>query len=96
MICESVSIITDIYLSQNVIERILQKVKISGYNKLLVSAETKTRKHNGTIYPEYLKYIRDNFDINAGQALHVGDNKQADGDMAKKTWHKNICISKSD
>ncbi|HBH9243613.1 TPA: hypothetical protein KYC20_004872, partial [Escherichia coli] len=95
MICESVSIITDIYLSQNVIERILQKVKISGYNKLLVSAETKTRKHNGTIYPEYLKYIRDNFDINAGQALHVGDNKQADGDMAKKHGIKTYVFQKA-
>lgn len=84
LICESVSIITDIYLPQEIIERILIKAKITGYNKLLVSAETKTRKHNGTIYPEYLRYLRNNFSIIPGEALHVGDNSKADGDMAKK------------
>ncbi|MDM8921629.1 hypothetical protein QU870_36145, partial [Escherichia coli] len=38
---------------------------------------------------------RDNFDINAGQALHVGDNKQADGDMAKKHGIKTYVFQKA-
>lgn len=95
MLCDSVSIITDIYLSQAVIDRILLKAGIKGHNKLLVSAETKTRKHNGTIYPEYLKYLNDNFKIDASLALHIGDNNQADGNMAKKHGIKSYVFPKA-
>lgn len=95
IICESVSIIADIYLSRDVIERILEKVNIRGYNKLWVSAETKTRKHNGTIYPDYLNYIKKYHSILPAQALHIGDNNQADGEMAKKNGMKSYVFPKA-
>lgn len=95
VMCDSVSIITDIYLDREVIEKILIKNNIVDYNHLLVSAETKTRKHNGTIYPEYLKYLKSNYGITPEFALHVGDNKHADGLMSCKYGMKSYCFSKA-
>ncbi|WP_052437455.1 capsular polysaccharide export protein, LipB/KpsS family [Vibrio hyugaensis] len=79
------SIITDIYLTQDQIEGILSSCGITDHNILLVSAETRNRKHNGTIYPEYLELLTDEFgdDVKSNRCLHIGDNKTADGDMAK-------------
>ena len=93
--CKSVSIITDIYLNEKVIKSILEKIGISDYNHLLVSAESKTRKHNGTIYPEYLDILSKNYGIDASECLHIGDNKQADGLMAKKHGLKSYVFPKA-
>lgn len=95
IMCDSVSIITDIYLDRGVIEKILSKNNIVDYDNLLVSAETKTRKHNGTIYPEYLKYLKSTYGITPELALHVGDNKHADGLMSCKYGMKSYCFSKA-
>ncbi|MBV8041087.1 hypothetical protein [Pluralibacter sp.] len=84
LICSVRAIITDIYFEKNFIEKIVEKIGLKEHvNILLSSATSKTRKHNGTIYPEYLKLLKQ-YDISASKALHVGDNKIADGDMAKK------------
>lgn len=95
IICKSSSVITDIYLNKNTIERILKKIQVNDYNKLLVSAETITRKHNGTIYPEYIKYLSDQFNITPEKALHIGDNKQADGEMAKRHGLRSYVFQKA-
>ena len=94
LICNSTAIITDIYLKEDTIKKILDKNKITGYDKLLVSAETKTRKHNGSIYPEYLQYLA-NKNITPQNAIHIGDNKQADGDMAKRHGLRSYTFQKA-
>lgn len=95
LLCNPTSIITDIYLDRASIKRILNNVGLQQYDKLLVSAETKTRKHNGTIYPEYLEFLQKTYNISADQALHIGDNSQADGLMAKKHGLKSYVFQKA-
>ncbi len=80
-----VSIITDIYHDKPTIERFLNAVKIKGYDYLYVSADLDMRKHDGTIYPLYLKDMKVKHDItidNYKNLLHIGDNPTADIKMA--------------
>lgn len=94
-ILDNVSVITDIYLDKSTIEKLLEKIGVKDYDDLLVSAETKTRKHNGTIYPEYLKLIYEKIGVSSNRCLHVGDNEVADGTMAKKFGMKTYVFPKA-
>ena len=79
-----VSIITDIYLDESRIRELLEAVKINGVEHLLVSATQDRRKHDGTIYPDYLGMIFQQYRISPDgvSILHIGDNGHADCDMA--------------
>ncbi|CAM8154282.1 hypothetical protein CIFRMA203M1_24420 [Citrobacter freundii] len=93
--CDIRTIITDIYFEKEFIENIVKKIGLAEYtNNLMSSATSKTRKHNGTIYPEYLESLKKH-GIHASQALHVGDNKIADGDMAKKNGLRSYVFPKA-
>lgn len=83
---KKVSIITDIYHSKEVIEGFLKKVKIQGYDELYVSADLDLRKHDGTIYPLYLKELEVKYGIalKPKAILHIGDNPIADIEQALK------------
>ena len=84
ILCRSVAIISDIYFEKPILEKILKRCGINSYDLLLSSATSKTRKHNGTIYPEYLSWLKEVKGIGEDRAFHVGDNAQADGKMAKQ------------
>lgn len=77
-----VSIISDIYLSKKQINELLSRVGINQYDHLLVSSDLDLRKHDGTIYPYYLKLLRSLYGITQKSdfknILHVGDNNIAD------------------
>lgn len=75
---KTVTIISDIYMDEAFIAELLDEKGIGGYHKLYVSANTKTRKHNGTLYPQYLEWLRETRGIPAARCLHVGDNPIAD------------------
>lgn len=66
-----VSLISDMYLSREVIQSILEGVGITGYDRLYVSCEYGVGKNNG-LFEIYKKEIGDL------KALHIGDNEQAD------------------
>jgi predicted HAD superfamily hydrolase len=95
LLCNSRTIISDIYLEQDVIEKILNNIGVTEYDHLLVSATTKTRKHNGSLYPEYLQWLEECFQIPANKALHVGDNDHADGKMAEKNGLNTYVLPKA-
>lgn len=77
------SIITDIYLDEEFIQEIVTANGYGDYDQLWVSAETRTRKEDGTIFPEYLDTTTKKF--GAGKTfLHIGDNPRADGEMARR------------
>jgi len=82
------SIITDIYLEQAHIERLLRRVGIVGQDHLFVSAELDLRKHDGTIYPLYLATIRREHgviqSVDKKAVLHIGDNRHADIEKARE------------
>ncbi|MFQ1711138.1 hypothetical protein ACK39D_01375 [Aeromonas veronii] len=93
--CTIRTIITDIYFEKEFIDKVVHKIGLDRHVDILMSSATnKTRKHNGTIYPEYLQLIKE-FNIEARQALHVGDNKTADGDMAKKNGLRSYVFPKA-
>lgn len=79
-----VTIITDIYLEEPQIRDFLAAVDITEFDHLLVSATEDMRKHDGTIYPEYLNMIYREYRVGADgvSILHIGDNGHADCDMA--------------
>lgn len=74
---KTVSIITDMYLTSDILKDILNGLGIEGYEKLYISCEYGKGKQNG-LFEEYLK------NIGGKKCLHIGDNKQSDILAAKK------------
>ena len=87
---KKIIIISDMYLSKDVIENILNKNGINNYEDIFVSSEIKLNKHNGTIYP----YVLRKLNIKKNQIIHIGDSKRADYIMAIKSGIKAILIPK--
>lgn len=68
---------SDMYLSSAEIEKLLKQCGIFGYDKLFISCEEKADKESGKLYDRIKLSER-------GTILHIGDNAQSDGEMAKK------------
>ena len=84
-------IITDIYLPEALIKRILWKLEIQ-YEALFVSSTLKKMKRNGTLFREVLKLTGNH----PSDILHIGDNRQSDYDMPKKLGIRAVHISKNE
>ena len=69
-----VVIASDIYLDKEIIEKILNKNGIFGYEKIFISSEIRKTKYIGSMY----KVILDEFGCNPNEMLHIGDNIIAD------------------
>lgn len=67
-------LISDMYLSSAVLETILQKCKITGYQKIYISNEYRKSKVKGNLFEQV---IRDNA-ISKNNMLHIGDSIRAD------------------
>ncbi len=79
------SIITDIYLDEAQIREILTTVGIVDFDHLYVSGEIEIRKHDGTVYPQYLTDLYTEHRITPRDGIaHIGDNHHADGEMARR------------
>ncbi len=77
---KSIHLISDMYLSREVILRLLEKAGISGYDKFFLSADIGLRKHDGRLFEHVLSELK----LKGSDVLHVGDNRKADGEMAEK------------
>lgn len=76
---KQIILVSDMYYTKGIIEKILNNCGYYNYFDLLVSSEIGLRKDNGTMWEHvYKKY--DN-------VIHVGDNEESD-------WHKLLCLSK--
>ena len=74
-------IISDMYLPGDIIKEILSHIGVVVYEKLYSSCDyRKTKWENGDLFDLCLKENS----IKPSQSLHIGDNKRADIDMAKK------------
>ena len=69
-----VVLITDMYLSREVIESLLIKNGITNYYKLYISNEVKKTKIDGNLFTFVLKDLK----INPNQLLHIGNSFKAD------------------
>ena len=71
---KKIVIVSDMYFSSNVLEKILFKCGIEGYEKIYVSSECKKNKLNGEIF----EIVIEELGIRKNQLLHIGDNRKAD------------------
>lgn len=72
-------LISDMYLSIDVIERMLEKTGYRDYKRLFLSSEHGVRKKEGGLFDLVLDFIQ----LKGQRVLHVGDNKVADIEQAQ-------------
>lgn len=69
---KTVNIISDMYLPSTVIDAMLRKCGIAGYNRLFLSCECNAAKGDGTLWEYYAEFY-------AGKkCLHIGDSLESD------------------
>lgn len=71
---KKIVLISDMYLSEDVIAGILIEKGLEGFSKVYVSSETGKRKSTGDIY----RYVLDDLKVCAGQMFHIGDHWELD------------------
>ena len=75
---KQVFLISDMYLPRKTLVPILKKYQIDGYSALLVSCDYQVSKEeNGKLYDVYLHLAK------GERYLHIGDNRQSDGECAR-------------
>lgn len=77
---KTVVIISDMYLPGRVIERVLDRCHIRGYDALFVSSEHGFRKRDGSLFRRAI----DSLGCSPGSMLHIGDNANSDFKQARK------------
>ncbi|MBO6206141.1 MAG: HAD-IA family hydrolase [Lachnospiraceae bacterium] len=82
-------LISDMYLSKEVLEDILSKNDYQGYCALYVSSDIGLTKASGNLF----KHVLSELNINAGEIVHIGDSIKGDYLGAKKNSIKAIHIS---
>lgn len=92
LLCNRISIISDIYLHTSTIKELLAKAGYSDYDLLLVSADTKVRKHDGSLYKQYIHHAMEQWHTLPEHCLHIGDNPIADLEMPRKYGIKSYCF----
>lgn len=86
---KKIFIITDIYLPEELIKRILRKLGIQ-YSQLFVSSTSKKMKRKGALFREVLKQTG----IAPSEILHIGDNWRSDYFMPRKLGIRAVHIPK--
>lgn len=75
-----VFIASDMYLPREVVTAILEDAGYQGYQKLLLSSETRRPKATGEMYEDLIAVSG----LEAGQILHIGDHPYTDGQAARE------------
>lgn len=85
---KKIILISDMYLSKEIMEELLHKNGYSGYEKLYVSSDTRKLKYNGKIY----RHVLHDLGINANEIIHFGDNVVNDLEKAKENGIESFYI----
>lgn len=88
---KQIYIISDMYLSRNLIERMLIKNGYNTYKRLFLSSEVGLQKRTGHLF----KYVLESEGIKRKAIIHIGDNKRNDWFCAKKVGISAINIAKN-
>lgn len=86
-----VIITSDMYLSEEIIKKILINNGYSKFYKLYLSSEVKLQKHTGNLYT----YLLSDLNISKKSIIHIGDNKRADILSSFKKGINSYYISRS-
>lgn len=76
---KEIIVVSDMYLSRDMITNMLEKAGFTGASKIYVSCEYGKNKASGSLFKLVKKEHPDK------SIIHVGDNSHSDGDMAKKS-----------
>lgn len=87
---KQIYVISDMYLSREFVERILEKNGYIGYKKLFLSSDIGVQKKTGNLY----KYVLSSENISKGSIIHIGDNKKSDWISAKRAGFATVNIAK--
>lgn len=88
---KDIIIISDMYLTKDIIEKILEKNNIIGYRKLYISSEYGVTKYSGNLF----KYVCNENNYSFDKILHIGDNINSDIKNAKKLGMQTFYIKDS-
>lgn len=86
-----VILVSDMYLPETVVRKMLNIAGITEYDKLYLSSTIGLRKHNGALFSHVLATES----VPAEAILHIGDNPIGDIDMAKAAGINTIRIPSS-
>ncbi len=87
---ERVIIVSDMYLPESGIAKILEKAGFNGYDNLFLSCDYNATKKCGNLFG----IVLDEIDKSADSVLHIGDNVFSDYIKAKKYGLKSILCKK--
>ncbi len=88
---KKIYIISDMYLSKKLIEKILKKNGYALYKNLFLSSEIGLQKKTGNLFKHVLKVEG----VKADSIIHIGDNKRNDWISAKKIGFNVVNIAKT-
>lgn len=71
---KTVVLISDMYLSSDIVKTMLEKCGIKGYHRLYISCEWNARKADGSLFRKVLEDLN----LFPYQMVHVGDNLRSD------------------
>jgi predicted HAD superfamily hydrolase/glycosyltransferase involved in cell wall biosynthesis/GT2 family glycosyltransferase len=83
------SLISDFYMSLDVVIRMLEICGVSGFEHIFISCEHRLTKHAGSLFKKYQNLFTTDFRL-----LHVGDNIHSDGEMAERNGLKSFTVPK--
>lgn len=86
---KKIIIISDMYLSHNILECILKSKGYEGFEKLYVSSETGYSKASGNMY----EYVLNDLGCKTEKVLHIGDNFWSDGNAYRKSKLSTVLIT---
>lgn len=90
-------VVSDMYLSSEVLSRMLEKNGFRGYEKLYVSCEYGKSKANGKLFQYVLEDLGlSKHNLPKYTMIHVGDNEHSDRDMAKVNGIDNLLYPRID
>ena len=87
---KTVVVTSDMYLSEDIIRRILTKNGFEGYTNIFVSSEFGEKKRNGKLF----KRVVDELRVKPKEILHIGDNIRSDVIFANLSGIKGVQIAK--
>ena len=85
-----VILVSDMYLDRETIERMLKKCGIANYARLYLSSEEKKTKARGSLF----QVVISDYPDAKQNAVHIGDNKQADYLNAKRAGIDALMVEK--
>ena len=88
---KKVIFISDMYLEEEILEKILKKNGYKQYEKLFVSSKYRLVKSTGDLFKTAMKECC----INKGNVIHIGDNWKSDVENSSRSNMKSIFLPKA-